>query len=325
MANYNCDSCESIRQTDPSLIVNGLGDTECSSLANDSGLNPSSGHNDAEDLHNLNDCLVGNQATEVEAFDVCDWKTFMKQFIPNVWTTLKGIICAIGGLWTLANRVDCILDYISQGASFEFGEFSDTGASYIVAGRGVSFANVSASGTAGDLYLTYVAGGISYLAGSLMLYTEDFTDAKAVSNYDNHGVNPTTSASRKGNAKWGQIGYLGAGGELLYEIRIKRSQFPQIGRFFSGHIAQSAGYALTGEIRAFGAGQYAFGQTGACDTYTGEPLSADSDTGHQVPDGWVYIQVRLKSSEGVLGGASGKQITPYGLLPMRINQDAIEC
>lgn len=113
MANYNCDSCESIRQTDPNLIVNGLGDTECASLSNNTGLNPSSGNNDFTDLSNLNDCLVGNQATEVEAYDVCDWKTFMKQFIPNVWTTLKGIICAIGGLWTNVTKLECQVSHLA--------------------------------------------------------------------------------------------------------------------------------------------------------------------------------------------------------------------
>lgn len=111
MANMNCEACESIRQIDPSLIVNGIGDTECASLKNNTGLTPSSGHEDEEDLHNLNDCLVGNMATEVDAYDVCDWKTFMKKFIPNVWTTLKAIICAIGGLWT---KVDCNTDSINK-------------------------------------------------------------------------------------------------------------------------------------------------------------------------------------------------------------------
>lgn len=105
MANINCEACDEIRQTSPGLIINGLGDEECTSLQNDTGLNPSSGHTDCEDLNNLNDCLVGNMAAEVDAYEVCDWKPFMKKFIPNVWTTLKGIICALCGIWT---RIHCI-------------------------------------------------------------------------------------------------------------------------------------------------------------------------------------------------------------------------
>ena len=111
MANLNCSACEDLRQDDPNLIVNGFTDTECASLQNNTGLNPSSGNDDCEDLNNLNDCLVGNMETEVDAYDVCDWKTFMKKFIPNVWTVLKAMICAICGLWTqltnIINKVNC--------------------------------------------------------------------------------------------------------------------------------------------------------------------------------------------------------------------------
>lgn len=100
MADLNCAACEDIRQTSPEFIVNGLTDDICTSLSNDTGLNPNDDHNDCTDLHNLNDCLVGNMATEVDAYDVCDWKEFMKNFIPNLWTVLKAMICAICGIWT---------------------------------------------------------------------------------------------------------------------------------------------------------------------------------------------------------------------------------
>ena len=105
MADMNCSACEDIRQTSPEFVVNGLTDDICTSLSNDTGLNPSDDHNDCTDLHNLNDCLVGNEATEVDAYDVCDWKPFMKQFIPNLWTVLKAIICAICGIWTNIHNI----------------------------------------------------------------------------------------------------------------------------------------------------------------------------------------------------------------------------
>lgn len=112
MANTNCSACDDIRKTDPNLLINGFTDTECASLKNNTGLVPSSGHNDCTDLNNLNDCLVGNMKEEIDAYNNCDWKEFMKKFIPNVWTTLKGIICAICGLWTnvacLNKKVDLI-------------------------------------------------------------------------------------------------------------------------------------------------------------------------------------------------------------------------
>lgn len=100
MAELNCSACEDLRQDAPNFINYGLTDTECASLGNDTGLNPSSGNDDCEDLNNMNDCLVGNMQEEVDAYEVCDWKEFMKLFIGNVWTVIKGIICAICGIWT---------------------------------------------------------------------------------------------------------------------------------------------------------------------------------------------------------------------------------
>ena len=104
--NYNCESCAELREDVPSLICNGLDEDMCTSLQNDTGLNPSSSNTDCEDLNNLNDCLIGNQEQEVELYSTCDWKDFMKQFIPNLWTTLKAIICAICGLWTHVHAIE---------------------------------------------------------------------------------------------------------------------------------------------------------------------------------------------------------------------------
>lgn len=99
MAEVNCEACEAIRSEVPELI-NGFTDDMCSSLQNDTGLKTSSGHDDCTDLENLNDCLVGNMETEIDDYDSCTWKDFMKLFIGNVWTVLKAIICAICGIWT---------------------------------------------------------------------------------------------------------------------------------------------------------------------------------------------------------------------------------
>lgn len=110
MANISCSACEDLRQADANLVINGFSDTECASLKNNTGLSPSSGNDDCTDLNNLNDCLVGNMENEVDSYNNCDWKEFAKKFIPNVWTTLKGIICAICGLWT---NVACLNKKVS--------------------------------------------------------------------------------------------------------------------------------------------------------------------------------------------------------------------
>lgn len=100
MAELSCQSCEEIKQEVPSLVTNGLSSTMCASLKNDTGLKASSGNDDCEDLNNLNDCLVGNMETEIDRYDVCEWKPFTKKLIDNLYTTLKAMICAICGIWT---------------------------------------------------------------------------------------------------------------------------------------------------------------------------------------------------------------------------------
>ena len=102
MANYNmnCEACNDLRETDPYLMVNGIGESECTSLKNDTGLVPTDGRDDCQDLNDMNDCFVGNMAREIDAESECNWKSFVKRLIGNVWTLEKAIICAICGIWT---------------------------------------------------------------------------------------------------------------------------------------------------------------------------------------------------------------------------------
>lgn len=113
MATRNCEACESLRQDAPS-IVNGFDEEMCASLMNNTGLNPSSGNDNCEDLNNLVDCLIGNEEAEVDLYEVCDWKTFMKQFIGNIWTTLKGIVCAVCGMWSAISTLSESLESMCE-------------------------------------------------------------------------------------------------------------------------------------------------------------------------------------------------------------------
>lgn len=104
MSLLNCSSCDDLRRDAPHFMAAGLTETECTSLKNNTGLSTTNGNNSCTDLDNMNDCLVGNMAAEASSYQTCDWKEFMKQFIPNIWTVFKGIICTICGLWS---RVSC--------------------------------------------------------------------------------------------------------------------------------------------------------------------------------------------------------------------------
>lgn len=334
MAELNCSACEDLRQDAPNFINYGLTDNECASLGNDTGLNPSSGNNDCTDLNNMNDCLVGNTQEEVDAYEVCDWKQFMKLFIGNVWTVLKGIICAICGIWTnihnlwkLTERIDCLVDYMYNGASFSFGEYSKDTTSYIVAGKGVSFLNVSQTGTSSDISLIYIAGGLARLSGSCIFYTSNFTDGAPVYNFDNNGTVAQKTQNRQGNSAWYGTSQKpgGTSSELVYEVRIKKSEYPQIKSFFGGMLLNSSGGGYHGSFTVANEGTYAYGQHGACDIYTGITTDQGGDSGHLVPAGWVYIQCRITWIDAMGAAATGTQYTPLGFLGLRMNQNAIDC
>lgn len=102
----NCNACVNLEEDSPDFVQNGVTETVCTSLKNDTGFTPSTGNNDFTDLTNANDCLVGNMEEEIEAYEVCDWKDYMSKFVPNVYNVLAGIICALGGLWSKIHSID---------------------------------------------------------------------------------------------------------------------------------------------------------------------------------------------------------------------------
>lgn len=112
MAEVHCQECETIRENVPELLIDGFTSEMCTSLKNDTGLKPSVGNNDCTDLDNLNECLVGNMITELERYDVCDWKKFMEQYATNDYITNKAIICAICGMWTQIHEINHQIELI---------------------------------------------------------------------------------------------------------------------------------------------------------------------------------------------------------------------
>ena len=109
-----CSACDDLKETSPNFAVNGFTKSMCTSLQNNTGLVSSSGHDDCEDLNDLNDCLVGNMAREVDSYQSCDWKKFAKAFIPNLWTTLKAMICAICGIWKQFDEIWCWIHHLAE-------------------------------------------------------------------------------------------------------------------------------------------------------------------------------------------------------------------
>lgn len=103
MKEINCEVCEDLASYAIDLVSNGeVTEKVCTSLANDTGLNPDLTilHTDCEDLEDMNDCLIGRPEQDLEKYDNCEWRKFMKKFIANLHTFNKAVLCAICGIWT---------------------------------------------------------------------------------------------------------------------------------------------------------------------------------------------------------------------------------
>lgn len=105
MSEISCTACQELREDAPEFVTNGVTDTVCKSLHKDTGLDSSNGNDDETDLHTANDCLIGRMRDEINSYDLCDWKDFMRKYIGNDYEVNKGIICALGGLWDMVHTI----------------------------------------------------------------------------------------------------------------------------------------------------------------------------------------------------------------------------
>lgn len=107
MSHINCDACAELRSYAPDFITNGVTDRIAESLKDDTGFNPSLPvlHDNCEDLHDANDCLIGRMGQEVEAYDNCDWKDYMNKLVPNMYELNKSIIYGDCGQWEMIHHL----------------------------------------------------------------------------------------------------------------------------------------------------------------------------------------------------------------------------
>lgn len=102
MSQPSCDACSNLREYNAQFIMNGVSDSVAESLQNNTGFNACLDelHTDCEDLNDANDCLLGHMDDDVDNFEVCDWKDFMHNLLPNLYEVVKAIIATTCGLWT---------------------------------------------------------------------------------------------------------------------------------------------------------------------------------------------------------------------------------
>lgn len=103
-----CEACETLKEVDANLVVNGFTDENCANLQENTGLAGDS--DDCTDLNTMNDCLIGSQVDEAEISDVCSWREYMGGFVQNVWTMFKAMICSVCGLWERLITLEAELD-----------------------------------------------------------------------------------------------------------------------------------------------------------------------------------------------------------------------
>lgn len=285
--NYNCEACDTLRTDVPSLICNGLDEDMCTSLSNDTGLNPSSGNTDCEDLNNLNDCLIGNMEAETELYSTCDWKDFMKQFIPNLWTTLKAIICSICGIWTNIHnlwtaingigddteRIDCIVNALSSAKTFNIDGLTEA-----QLGQGVQWRtdgdHTAYPSIVGNAFVLRVNGSLHF-TGSKWLNRTGCIDG----NTD--------------DGNW-----------LVYRYKLNKAKYGLITCWNAPVMANNAGNIL-GYAQCYGPGETTPGYWGWGDT----------NGAVTVPDGYIYIDIRVSNivTWGITGDNGNVTIT--GVIP----------
>lgn len=280
---YSCEACEELRQEVPQLVCNGFDDDMCASLKNDTGLSATSGHNDCTDLNNLNDCLIGNMADELELYEVCDWKTYTKMLVGNIWTTLKAIICAICGIWTNihnlwdtinnmsdnTDRIDCIVKSMTSVKTFNIDGLTEadlgTGVQWRTTGDHAAYPSI-----VGNAFVMRVNGSLHFTGSKWLNFTGNTDD----------------------------------GNWLVYRYKLKKSKYGLITAWSAPIMANNAGNIL-GYAQVYGAGEKTPGYWGW----------DDSNGAVTVPDGWIYIDIRISNivTWGITG--SSGNVTLTGVIP----------
>ena len=284
MAILNCEACEALREDAPSFVCNGFTEAECTSLQNDTGLNPSSGNNDCTDLNNMVDCLIGNESEEVELYEVCDWKTFMKMHIENLWAVLKGIVCAICGLWTnvhnlwdKVNSHDCVINSMGEAKTFNIDGLTEA-----ELGTGVQWRtnddHVAYPSIVGNAFVLRVNGSVTFTGSKWLNFTGNTDD----------------------------------GNWLVYRYKLNKKKYG-IKTVWNNICASNNAGDIGGYIQCFGEGETTPGQWGYND-----PNGAVT-----VPEGYIYIEVRVANirSWGITG--SNGRVTITGVVPCLMEYEDI--
>lgn len=112
MSEINCGACSELREYAPDFATNGVTESVADSLENNTGFNPNLEvlHENCQDLNNANDCLIGMPRRDIEGYDNCDWKEFIKNILGNIYEVNKALIASECGQWDRLESMCAILN-----------------------------------------------------------------------------------------------------------------------------------------------------------------------------------------------------------------------
>ena len=305
-----CDSCEELRQNAPNFIINGLGEEEVDNLFANTGLAGNS--KNCADVNDLNDCLIGNMEKEVNSYEACDWKVYMKKFAENLWTVLKSMITWMCGM-------QCRIDQLSN---------PNPNAALYPDNENVKFRKVSGVSLRYDPEHPRVndAPLVIRCIGSVARITGSLTCKGSMpSSYTSGGSSTDWLDFYRGGSditnKYGHSSYQGncpSGGLLLYEYEVKACDWGFKRLYDSPLHASHAGFFLA-RIMTFRDGDeypYDCGYDADGNGQIYHPSSDEFDT---------LIQVRMMAVNTWGITHNNGNITPNGLAMVQPCQDSWEC
>ena len=314
----NCSACEDLREISPEFALNGLTDDMCESLADNYGLAKNDGRYSCDDLHDMNDCLVGSMAREVDSYANCDWKKFAKDFIPNLWTTLKGIICTLCGVWTEIKTMWCWIRHLAEPNQSDTLTPDDPRVRFRAA-EGISLRYDPSDPKPDDSPLRItVIGSTARVTGSLSCngnMPASYTGSgsrRAWTDYENGASEITNTygkTSRNGN--------LPSGGFLLYEFEIKSCDWGFSTLYNAPLFPGEAGDFIARVIQVKAGSKYPYdcGWDANHDGQVYTPTSDEFDT---------LLQVRMETIN-TWGRSTNGDITPNGTVLVKPCTASWEC
>lgn len=305
MAN-NCSACNDLQRNAPEFYTNGVTTNVCTSLKNNTGLNPANGNDNDTDIQDVTACLVGNMESEIKAYDVCDWKEFMKKLIPNLFNTFEVLRCAIGGIWSAitslrnaSSKHECLINALFDGTNYTFTK------DQFIEGTGVTM--ISDSATRSSMTLR-VKGNVYRVHGGV-----NFDHA----NWSNLGLTNAGGARGKMNPS--------DGGYRVGILKIKKSDYPEIrtlyatqGQFTNAGIGNVTIYVVDGDATDV-EDRYYPAQWGWTDP-------DDHTKDNLVPSGYIYVCILLTGlvTWGFTGNTKPK-VTIDALGMAGLNKAEVKC